>query len=77
MQAGKVYFDEKAPWFRELQKEFLKFPATKHDDQVDATAWAVRLTLTKSAPKEEEEKKLPSWRDKLNGVKRGDSHMAA
>ena len=32
MQAGKVYFDEKAPWFKDLYKEFLHFPAGKHDD---------------------------------------------
>jgi predicted phage terminase large subunit-like protein len=41
---GKVYFNENAPYYEELRKELLRFPAGKHDDQVDAMAWATRLT---------------------------------
>lgn len=45
---------------------------------VDALAWTVRLTLTKSAPKMPEPKKMKSWRDKLPGYNEGGaSHMAA
>lgn len=79
MQAGKVYFDAKAPWFHDTYTELLRFPAGKHDDVVDALAWAVRLTLTRSAPKVKEPDRIKSWKDKLStGGSLGDvSHMAA
>lgn len=79
MQLGKVYFDKQAPYFTELQKELLHFPAGKHDDQIDSLAWAIRLTLTKAAPRPRAtEPKLPSWRDKLRiGGRTGLSHMAS
>lgn len=45
---------------------------------VDALSWSVRLTLTKSAPRAPEPKKMKSWRDKLPGFNGGDgTHMAA
>lgn len=77
MQAGKVYFDDKAHWFREVQKEMLHFPAGKHDDTIDALAWCVRLILTRMAPRQKAAKKLPSWKDALTATGRGESHMAA
>lgn len=80
MQIGKVYFDKNASHFTELYKEMLHFPAGKHDDQVDSLAWAVRLTLTKSAPRQQlYEKKLPSWKDDLSKYMDtgGASHMCA
>jgi predicted phage terminase large subunit-like protein len=79
MQHGKVYFPQNASWFPALQREMLRFPAGKNDDQVDSLAWAVRLTLSKSAPKLAEPKKLESWRDKLGQYIDGGrgGHMAA
>ena len=81
MQLGKIYFDEKAPWFADLYFEFTRFPAGKHDDIIDAVAWCVRLTLSAAAPKQKNpEKKLPSWKDKLHlltGDNAGGSHMSA
>ena len=79
MQLGKVFFDKHAPYFTDLHKEFLHFPAGKHDDQVDAVAWTIRLTLSRSAPKREiKEPKMPSWRDRLKvGYKGETSHMAS
>lgn len=68
MQMGKVYFPKNASWFPTLQQEMLRFPAGKHDDQVDSLAWCVRLTLTKSAPKMPEAKKMTSWKDKLRAL---------
>jgi len=45
---------------------------------IDATAWAVRLTLSRSAPKLPQPKELKSWRDKLKNLGRGDGgHMSA
>lgn len=81
MQAGKVYFPSEAHWVDECRKEMLHFPAGKHDDQIDALSWAVRLTLTRSAPRDPREKnkvKTKSWKDKLKGLGlEGGSHMAA
>ena len=79
MQMGKVYFPKNASWLATQQQELLRFPAGKHDDQVDSLAWCVRLTLTKSAPKMKEPTKLPGWRDKLKGMLPGGGggHMAA
>lgn len=80
MQAGKVYFDKEAHWFGECYKEMLHFPAGKHDDQIDALAWAVRLTLTRVAPKDTRpQPRIKSWKDDIaqyiSGA--GGSHMSA
>ena len=80
MQAGKVYFDEKAAYFRDVYREMLHFPAGKHDDVIDSLAWAVRLTLSRSAPKPiDNTPPFKSWKDKLNGFIKGAgvSHMSA
>jgi predicted phage terminase large subunit-like protein len=79
MQAHTVYFDDKAPWFRELFHDMTRFPAGKHDDQIDALAWAIRLTLTRSAPRERvTTRRMPSWKDKLSAHgSAGAGHMAA
>ena len=79
MQNGKLFVRQNQPWTEAFRQEFMKFPSGKYDDQVDATAWAVRLTLTKAAPKKRVPKAEKSWKDKLNGligVDRG-GHMAA
>lgn len=39
IEAGDVYFDKKADWLEEFEKELLNFPDVKHDDQVDAFAY--------------------------------------
>ena len=80
MQLGKVYFDKAAHWFPDMNKELLYFPAGKHDDQVDSLAWAIRLTLSRIAPREKTLRPaLPSWKDKLGAYVGGDKggHMAA
>jgi predicted phage terminase large subunit-like protein len=80
MQLGKVYFDKHAPYFTELMKEMLHFPAGKHDDQIDSLAWAIRLTLARAAPRDQRPTpKVKSWKDELAGMLsgRGSSHMAA
>ena len=80
MQIGKMYFDKMAVWFTDLYKEMLHFPAGKHDDQIDGLAWAVRLTLTRSAPREKRvEPKVKSWKDGLNKFLpgAGGTHMSA
>ena len=80
MQAGKVFVRSNQPWTQVFIDELMKFPNAKHDDQVDAASWCVRLTLTKSAPKPPPPPKIKSWRDRLtdfvaNGPAPG--HMSA
>lgn len=80
MQIGKLYFDKMATWFTDMFKEMLHFPAGKHDDQVDAISWAVRLTLTRSAPRQKDiAPKVKSWKDGLSKYLPGGrgGHMAA
>jgi predicted phage terminase large subunit-like protein len=81
MQAGKIWFLDKAHWLTTLYNEMVRFPAAKHDDQIDSLAWNVRLTLGRHAPKPQQPKnKLKSWKDKLPGLARGSrgtSHMAS
>jgi predicted phage terminase large subunit-like protein len=80
MQAGKIWFHHTQPWFTELYNEMTRFPAGKHDDQIDALSWAVRLTLTRGAPRPSTPKhKLKSWKEKLPmmGSLHGAGHMAA
>lgn len=82
MQQGKVFFDKNAGYFADMQREMLHFPAGKNDDQVDGLAWAVRLTLTKSAPKREvndAKEHKNSWKKRLEGLAHGSrgTHMSA
>lgn len=81
MQTKKVYFDDKAPWYNKLHHELMRFPAGKHDDQVDALSWAVRLSLMFSKPKEDTAPPTQkSWRDKITSLSTGShgvSHMSA
>jgi hypothetical protein len=65
MQAGRVYFPRDAGFWPEMQKELLHFPAGKNDDIVDALAWAVRLTLTRTAPRRNVAPALKGWKDRL------------
>ena len=79
LQVGKVWVPTEAPWVDEFKTEFLRFPAGKHDDQVDATAHCVRLTMSKSAPKMPVHKPMRSWKDDLAARLRwqGGGHMSA
>jgi predicted phage terminase large subunit-like protein len=46
MSMSGLYVDMKAPWFPAFQEEILRFPAGKHDDQVDALALVGQLLAT-------------------------------
>ncbi len=79
MQIGKFFVRQHQPWTEPFRQELMKFPSGKWDDQVDGASWAVRLTLTKSAPKKKVPKAEKSWKDKLKGLigADGGGHMAA
>ncbi len=46
IEAGRVFVPKSAPWLMDFQDEVAKFPAGKHDDQVDSLSqflkWATR-----------------------------------
>jgi len=42
-EAGRVHLPEEAPWLPAWMREHLRFPADKHDDQVDTTSMALVL----------------------------------
>lgn len=80
MQLHKVFIKKDERWTEPFVRELMTFPAGKHDDQVDAAAWCVRLTLTRSAPKPKPPPKTESWRDRLGQYTEGAgdaTHMAA
>lgn len=81
MQAGKIWFPDKAPWFTECFNEMTRFPAGKHDDQIDSLAWAVRLTLDMTPPKPKvAAKPVKSWKDDLSKFmagQQGRTHMSS
>lgn len=80
MQIGKMHFNKHAAYFNDLEHEMLRFPAGKHDDQIDSLAWAVRTMLTRAAPRIEDmtPKKVDSWMDRLKTHSSGAvTHMAA
>lgn len=77
MMMRRMYFKEGAPWRQTADMELLRFPAGKHDDIVDAAAWAVRLSLKHFPPSPPPAPKIKSWKDKLSGSVRGETHMSA
>lgn len=79
MQSGRVTIQSDRPWTKDFVTELLAFGAAKHDDQVDATAWAVRVALNHSPQRRAVRKQPGSWKDKLRGLMNGGegSHMAA
>lgn len=83
MQLGKVHFCKQSAYWNDLEHEMLRFPAGKHDDQIDSLAWAVRTVLTLAPPRAEDltPKKPEDWMARLLarglGAGGGESHMAA
>ena len=67
MQQGMVYFPKDAVWrVHWLQSTF---PNGTHDDQVDA--WRIGLMMTEFSTYFEQEDHVPSWRDKLKYIAKG------
>jgi predicted phage terminase large subunit-like protein len=49
-QAGRMWLPAGASWLDEYVEELASFPVAAHDDQVDATSHAVRVSVTKWMP---------------------------
>ena len=76
MQQGMVYFPKNPVWVGPLVAELLRFPNGVHDDQVDALAW-IGLMMTEFATYFEPVQHIPSWRDKLQQIAKGDNKKTA
>ena len=76
MQQGMVYFPRDPIWVGPLVAELLRFPNGVHDDQVDALAW-IGLMMTEFATYFEQEEHIPSWRDRLQKIAKGDNKKTA
>ena len=76
MQQGMVYFPKDAVWTGTMVAELLRFPNGAHDDQVDALAW-IGLMMTEFATFYERPEHVPSWRDKLKYLTKGEKHKSS
>jgi predicted phage terminase large subunit-like protein len=43
LKEGKVFFNQKANWLDEFERELLNFPNAEHDDQVDAFSYILQM----------------------------------
>lgn len=80
MEHRKFYFVEGSPWWKDAHREMTRFPAGRHDDIVDALAWATRLATGKKPKRLPAPKSLRSWKDKLGKYTTGATgggHMAS
>lgn len=77
----KVFFPRTAEWTPSVVGELLRFPKGKHDDQVDALAYAAMNVNTVTVPSPDPKDARPkSWRDTLWKHVRGTKstgHMAS
>lgn len=85
MQLHRLKMKKDAPWRDIVDNELLRFPGGKHDDIVDAAAWAVRTALNHASPNNPSEeakrrqKQPVSWKERVLrlGRNKGSTHMAA
>src|SRR5260221_14780607 len=50
IEAGDDHLPARAPWVEEFKKEILSFPASKHDDQIDALSQALQRAFAPGPP---------------------------
>lgn len=76
MQQGMVFVPREENFTGPLVAELLRFPNGVHDDQVDALAW-IGLMMTEFSTFVEKIEHVPSWRDRLPGLLRGERTKSA
>jgi predicted phage terminase large subunit-like protein len=76
MQQGMVFLPKDANFTGPLVAELLRFPNGVHDDQVDALAW-IGLMMTEFSTFVESVQHVPTWRDRLPGLLKGDRTKSA
>ena len=59
LRSGGIRFDKGSYWYPDLEDEMVRFPKTRHDDQVDALAWlGMALDNVHSAFTQQEEEEM-------------------
>jgi hypothetical protein len=76
MQQGMVFMPRDEEFTGPLVAELLRFPNGVHDDQVDALAW-VGLMMTEFSTFVERVEHVPTWRDRLPGLFKGEKTKSA
>jgi len=76
MQQGMVFVPRDEEFTGPLVAELLRFPNGVHDDQVDALAW-IGLMMTEFNTFVEKVEHVPSWRDRLPGLLKGERNKSA
>ena len=76
MQQGMVFMPRDLHFTGPLVAELLRFPNGVHDDQVDALAW-LGLMMTEFSTFHERIEHVPTWRDKLPGMFKGEKTKSA
>ena len=76
MQQGMVFMPRDEEFTGPLVAELLRFPNGVHDDQVDALAW-IGLMMTEFSTFVERVEHVPSWRDRLPGLFKGERTKSA
>jgi predicted phage terminase large subunit-like protein len=76
MQQGMVFLPKEEQFTGPLVAELLRFPNGVHDDQVDALAW-IGLMMTEFSTFVERIEHVPTWRDKLPGLFKGEKTKSA
>ncbi len=60
-ETGKVWLPKAAPWLDGWMEEHLRFPAAKHDDQVDCTSLALAYLQEQNMEAEVERERASRW----------------
>lgn len=76
MQQGMVYLPKDEEFTGTLVAELLRFPNGVHDDQVDALAW-LGLMMAEFSTFVDKVEHIPSWRDRLPSMLKGDKHKSS
>lgn len=76
MQQGMVFMPRDLHFTGPLVAELLRFPNGVHDDQVDALAW-LGLMMTEFSTFHERVEHVPTWRDRLPGLFKGEKTKSA
>ena len=76
MQQGMVFMPRDEEFTGPLVAELLRFPNGVHDDQVDALAW-IGLMMTEFSTFVERVEHVPTWRDRLPGLFKGEKTKSA
>jgi predicted phage terminase large subunit-like protein len=69
-ESGKVLLPKSAPWLNAWLEEHLRFPAARHDDQVDCTSLALSYLSEHNMQAESDRQAETQWKATCRGIGR-------